>query len=170
MPRIESGSSSLGETWQVPYKAIGLVLLISCGIGYAAYQYVRLNPKPKRPVARQQVASAAVDKRLADIEKLALRDDQKEKLKALASTTTNPVALRREANKLLTPEQKAQAKNLRAEAQAKRKEQIEKRKERTQKYFPNGQVAIAEAKAKEIQARAQQRRKATQTATAAPKL
>jgi len=96
--------------------------------------------------------------------KLALSDDQKNKLAQLQKDTTNPQQLRREAMKVLTDEQKTHLKNLREEADAKRAAEREQRQARMNKYFPANQRQLAESKNKELRARTEARRAAAQAA------
>lgn len=158
MPRIESTPGSSGGGWNVPYKALALVALISCGIGYIVYEYEQLNPSRKSSVTRPQGVRAGEQRRLASLEKLNLTPEQKEKVQALAEETTNSKKLRRQVQRILTPEQKARARNLQAEAKAKRELKKRERQERLARLYPGTHPDLLQAKQKEIRARAQARR------------
>lgn len=166
MPRIESGSSSSGEGFSLPFKLITLGGLIACGIGYMVYQYERLHPAAKPAVAIKKLAPE--QKKEEVFAKLDLTDDQKSKIASLESQTTDPRQLHRDAYKLLTEEQKAHLKNLKAEADAKRDEQKARREARMIKLYPGNQRQVADALNKQAHERQQQRRAATQAAAPTP--
>jgi hypothetical protein len=133
------------------------------------YQYERLHPapqKPVKPVAAQ--APVAVPDKNEIFEKLGLSEDQKLKLAALESQTTDPREIHRSAMKVLTEEQKAHLKNLRAEADAKREEQKAQREAKMAKMFPGNQRQVAENLNKQLRERQQQRRAAAQAAAGKP--
>lgn len=165
MPRINTGSTSSSESTDgllsllLNPKVLGLIALIGAGGWYLWYQYERLHPAPKRPAAAARQASAKpAEKQTALAEKLGLTSEQKEKLAAATAGTTSPQAMRRELNKLLTPEQKARATTLRKEERAKIEERKKARQERQEKYYPGEQKAVADAASKAARARAQARK------------
>ncbi|MGI8908259.1 MAG: hypothetical protein ACR2IE_17435 [Candidatus Sumerlaeaceae bacterium] len=168
MPRLDSSSSGGSKVISLPFKAIGLVALIACGIGYIVYQYEQLHPEPRKPAAAKMNSEQTKQQMF---QKLALTDEQKSKLAQLQGQTTDPQRLRRDAIKVLTDEQKARLKNLRGENDALRAAERERRQARMNKFYPGTQRQVAESKNKELQAQVQARRAAANAPgpSAAPK-
>ena len=170
MPRLDTSPSASSESsinYANLFKVLGLIGGISCGIWYIVYQYERLHPTPTAKVKPGQVVKKAVsptEKRMAAYTKLKLTDDQRKQLESTAATTTDPRVMRREANKILTAEQKATAKLLRDEEEAKRKEQQAQRQAKLQKLFPGDQLQKAQQMNKQIQAETEARKRAAAAA------
>lgn len=173
MPSLNSHSTSSGEGWSIPWKAVISVVLIGCAGYYTWYQYERLHPKPparpevRKPPTQQELLNRNLQGILV---KLDLTEEQKKKLAALESTTTDPVQMRRQATRLLTPEQRKRAAELRKEAQAAALLKRQERQERQKRMMPGPDLQYAQEANKRMQAERQARKKAAKTgsATAAP--
>ncbi|MBX7246388.1 MAG: hypothetical protein K1X53_12900 [Candidatus Sumerlaeaceae bacterium] len=170
MARLEFSSSSSGEESGLPWKAIGLVLLIGCSGAYGWYQYVQLNPRPKQnimaPQGRMTAANKGKNPAAPMLDKLNLTDAQKAQIAAIEKETTNPAKIRREVAKLLTPEQQAKSKLLRDEAEAERKLRQEK-KDRMIKAAGGDPNAIKE-RDKQLQEARRARKQAAEAAASTP--
>ena len=165
MPSLNTSSSSSSVDLGPLLKLAGLIGLISCGIGYVVYQYVRLNPAPTAPQMEARAPNNnKSDRRLAAFEKLGLTDDQRKQLSSATVGTTDPRALQRAANKILNPEQKAQAKMLMKEAAAARQQRKAEQQAKLEKLFPGDQLARAKDLNKQIHQETQERRRAAAAA------
>lgn len=180
MPRISSSdfkggtSGGSGGGFSVPWKGVLGIGMIAVGVSYGVYQYERFNPKPQsHAVPAASAKSSAVAggpttkhlnaeaKREEVMTELGLTPEQKQQIAAIESETTNTRAARQKIfAKVLTPEQRDKARELRQEADAKRKEMVQKRQEKRARLYPGGDLEVAAAKDKEIQ----ERRKAAKAA------
>lgn len=160
------------SSWSIPWKLLFLGGLVVCVLGYAGYQYVRLHPSPpvkKSSATRVEVGAATAKnaKIPAAFDKLQLTREQKDKLEALDKEYADTAAFRKEAMKLLTPEQKAMMQELRKQAEAQRKEKQEKAQARREKFYPGVNAEIAREGDKKIREAREQRRLAAEAAAQA---
>lgn len=161
MPRIESNatrSSSGGSGFQFPMKALVLFGLIACAIGYAVYQYVHLNPTPRR--ANPAAGTVALNKPKDSVEtrktayaKLNLTSDQSAKMDALIKETTSPQALRKEMAKVLTPDQKKEARQLSNESKKNADSKKQERKAKQERMMKGVSPAYLEKAQAELKVR-----------------
>jgi hypothetical protein len=172
-------ASSASPHFQIPWKALGLLVIIAGIWGYVAYKYVQYRV-PNRTVAAVRPSRQQPRKTLAakdakgDIVKefgkeLELSPEQQEQLGKIAATTTSPREMRRAALKILSPEQRQKLAEKQKELARQRAEAKKQREERMRKYYGNdveyarqANKAIAEQRAARLAAN-QQRTSATLT-------
>lgn len=171
MPRIESTGSASDSGFAIPWKLVGVVVLIGSIWGYIWYQYVQLSPKPNRSSAAAAAAreSSAKEKGIggeltAMAEKLKLTDDQKSSISVIVKSTTDPREIRRDVARLLTREQRTIAREITSETAAKRKELRERAQKKAERYLPGQDLQWAKQAQLQVREQTAQRRKAAEEA------
>jgi len=140
---------------------VAVLAVIACGIGYAAYQYEQLNPKPKVQTAAHWEAKHQKNHgsfNQTAMTQIGLTDIQKQQIETIKDDTTNTRTMRKQIAKVLTEDQRKQLKELRAQEQAARKQAMETRKARKARML--GASADYERAADKVIAANRQQKKA----------
>lgn len=162
MARLDTGATDSRTAITIPWKVVFLLLFVLGTWGYIWYQYVRFHPRPPTASPAQAKMENKIPAPMREAQELAnlvgLTNEQKERLLELAVETTSPAQLRKQAWKILTPEQRAKVLAHRKELAAKRKELEEKRQQRLKKYFGD-ELQYAQQANKVIREQREARRK-----------
>ncbi len=175
MPSLQShdvGSGGSGGGWKMPWKVLASIALIACSGWYGLYQYERYFPSKKSPIAKAAASTRATaagkqearkrEEARPLLEKLNLTAEQRSKLTAIDSMSTDSQSKIRLAAKALTHEQRLEMRRLRADV---RKVAQEKADARKAKYFPNAASAAAASQGqKAIQEQRAARKQAAESA------